>query len=561
MPVVDWRDRFGRNHITRIRDQAPSENCWAFAVTALVEAMTRIEHYVWANLSEADLARSAGKQHRHIGNIGEALIAAERYGIADQDCLPWNGGDVIYSARPHGPDMRALPMTTTPDRAGRTVRTAGATVTSIASGLTNEKRAWLSATGPMAVSVIVPGGFGAAPADGIFVAVPGGGGAHVMLVVGFDDDNQCWIVKNSWGVGFASGGFVRVAYGQAWLENTDWVGLRGTNPGPLTKRRQRNGIVLESGNGAARQNRELFLRNQTNRKMTHYWQEAGAGPWIRHGDVKADDPWHPLVDDSADHPAVVQSTFNRNYDLVFRTTNGRLRHIYFDQAFGWWFDMSEFGPNDCVDLPGFVQGNRGAPGDYEVVVRTAGGQLHHWAKQNSSPWRRRPGEWHERGIVANGVSCLGPALVIRRTGVAGELEMDAGELHLVAGVGTKLRHYSCPTGSGTWTQLAEFGAGPYQSVCMIESVNDRGNELSVGHLELFAVYANAIVNWRLTTPAAGQPVVPWSIAANFGADVRRVLGALQGSRGHLEVYCEDRFGRCVRYTRMSGVWDGGIQVA
>jgi C1A family cysteine protease len=36
---IDYRNRFGRNWITSVRDQGGSSNCWAFATTALYEAM------------------------------------------------------------------------------------------------------------------------------------------------------------------------------------------------------------------------------------------------------------------------------------------------------------------------------------------------------------------------------------------------------------------------------------------------------------------------------------------------------------------------------------------
>ena len=39
-------------------------------------------------------------------------------------------------------------------------------------------------------------------------------GAHAVLVVGYDDLNQCFIVKNSWGSGWGEAGFFRIAYSE-----------------------------------------------------------------------------------------------------------------------------------------------------------------------------------------------------------------------------------------------------------------------------------------------------------------------------------------------------------
>jgi len=48
-------------------------------------------------------------------------------------------------------------------------------------------------------------------------------GYHCICVVGYDDSQQCWIVKNSWGSNWGDGGFVRIRYGQSdLLIDTSW---------------------------------------------------------------------------------------------------------------------------------------------------------------------------------------------------------------------------------------------------------------------------------------------------------------------------------------------------
>ena len=48
-------------------------------------------------------------------------------------------------------------------------------------------------------------------------------GAHAVTIVGYDNNAQAWLVKNSWGADWADGGLFRVAYGAAGLgaEATD----------------------------------------------------------------------------------------------------------------------------------------------------------------------------------------------------------------------------------------------------------------------------------------------------------------------------------------------------
>jgi Papain family cysteine protease len=556
MTIVNWRDRFGANWISSVRSQGGAPNCWAFAMTALYESMVRIEHGVWCRRSEGDLGRATGKQSWDYGNLLEASIAAERYGIADPDCLAWSEAAVLYTAKPHGAAMTAMPLSPTPDRAGRTVRIGAGSHSSIDVGLVGDKKNWLELVGPMALMCTLPADFGAAPANGVYSrATSANNGDHAMLVVGFDDNQSCWIIKNSWGTAFADKGFARVAYGEAWLENKAWTGVRNTNPDPWTKRRRRNGVIIESGNGAAHQDRELFVRNQSSIVLD--WQEAGSGPWNSAGIVRSIDGWRPIPEDALDCPASVQSSFNRNYELVYRSSFGQLRHIYFDQASQQWFDATLFGPSTPMGIPGFVQGNRGAPGDFEVAVMTSSGAVEHWTKHNGSPWTKPPGTWFMRATIATGMAAAGPALVSSRLGLTSELEQETGELHYVCSSGSDLRHFRYSPATAVWAQISAFGAASYSGPCMIESLNPTGNELDAGSFEVFVEAGNQVEHWTRPVPMPGGLPATWNHVTDFGADVGRVVGALQGSASVFEVYVERTDRHYQQYARPSGSWVPG----
>jgi hypothetical protein len=50
-------------------------------------------------------------------------------------------------------------------------------------------------------------------------------GGHGVLVVGYDDAAQHWIVRNSWGAGWGDGGYVYMPYGYETLWNEAWTGV------------------------------------------------------------------------------------------------------------------------------------------------------------------------------------------------------------------------------------------------------------------------------------------------------------------------------------------------
>jgi hypothetical protein len=519
------------------------------------------------------LARGTGKQAWDFGNIGEGTIFVERYGLADPDCFPWSEWAALYTSKEGGPQLSATPLATTSDRLGRTMRiAAGATTTATDPA---QKKQWLDLVGPMAVMIIPPADFGSLGSGIYITSSTDTGPAHALLVVGCNDDDRCWIVKNSWGPGWGVGGFGRVSYdaldasgaiiqGGGLLEAAAFTGLSGTNPDPWSKRRLRNGVLIQGGNGALRNNFELFVKVGVN--VEHWYRENAASgtPWFRVGVVRSTDPWRDTFhDDALDCPAAVQSTFNRNYELVYRSNyqapdgHRYLRHVYYDQAGGLWEDATLFGPMDPVGIPGLVQGNRGAPGDFEVVVVTPSGQAEHWTKHNSAPWTYLPGQWYLQERFGSGIGFGGPSLVQSNLGVTGSPENGAGELHYVCtGVNGQLQHWYRPV-SGTWLLLGTFGQNATSAPCMIQGTYGAGNEMGKGNFELCVGVGGQIEHWWRYNTSPG----PWNRSAVFGANVRRVISLIQSTYGtDLEVIAELVDGHYQHYWRDVLGWHAGVVI-
>jgi hypothetical protein len=558
MSSVDWRNRFGSPWISSVRNQGGCESCWAFGITALYEAMVRIEQCVWCRRSEGDVRNGVGKQCWDLGNLGEASAFVEKYGIADPDCFPYTAAAALYCAEE---GKGASPLSTTPDRAGRTVRVpAPVTMTDVI-----QKKQWIDAVGPMAMMFSPPADFGAYSSAVYVPTTSTPGGAHCILVVGFDDEaaQPHWIVKNSWGTGWGMQGFGFIAYSANLLEPATFFGVRNVNPDPLTKRRPRNGAMIESGNGAAHNNFELFIQVGSN--IEHWWRENSnpALRWNRVGVVRCADPWrNTFHDDAVDCPAAIQSTFNRNYELLYRTANsgtgdGRVRHVYFDQSAQDWLDATTFGPSDPLGIAGFVQSNRGAPGDFEAVVLRQNSVIEHWTKHNSWPWTQPPGTWSFRSTIDGGLAFAGAALVQSRLNITGELEAGRGDLHYTAtGVHGEICHYKLAQG-GSWQLINVFGFGITSAPCMIEGQFGAKDELDVGNFELCVVASGQIQHWWRDNHA----LTPWQQSAVFGQNASRVVALLQGSFGfNLELVVENLDGHYQHYWRDAAGWHAGVVI-
>ena len=507
---IDWRKRWGWPWITTIRDQNGCQACWVFSAVALVEAMVRIEHCVWPCISEGDVHKGISANCCDCGSAENALNWIKDHAAADPGCFAWpiTSAWCASCGSTGGAPYNTIAYTPTADRSGRSVRIPKYTDI----GSVTDQKKWIDTVGPLVTFFDVyedfPG-FG----TGIYQkqAMIGNKtnqklGGHLMLVVGYDDAKGCWIVKNSWGTGFGDNGFCRIAYGECDIDSYAKLGLQRTNPDPWTKRRLHNGSMLESGNGALHRNFEIIAAFKT--QLRHWWRDNSTSGF----------PWHKGVtfgNDAASCPTLISSTFNRNFEIVYLTTGSRLHHWWVKQPTGNWNDEGVFGPIDADGVPGFIQGNYNAPGNFEVVVRTKDKKLNHW-------WRDGNG-WHDGGRFANNVSYSGASMVQSHFG-------NKGNFDLVCVLGNqKMQHWQRDNDCGmVWEAISIFGDEINSPPCMIEGQFSASDETKVGNFELCVVGPGKKVEhwWR-----ANSSDSLWRKSATFGHDVKSVVALVEGSYG------------------------------
>ncbi|MFP4645423.1 MAG: C1 family peptidase [Candidatus Woesearchaeota archaeon] len=218
--TLDWRNHDGLDWITSIKDQASCGACWAFAVLAVFEAKINInanDTGLDLDLSEQDLVSCSPTGNCSGGYIYDTMEYIKNNGVVNETCFPYNSGctgDICNDCS----EKCASPVYSRMHYGGP--------VTPNATAIKNT----LASEGPITSYMYVCDDF-QLYSGGVYTHSKDWNncGWHALAVVGYDDSQGYWIVKNSWGAGWGEDGYARINYTesvydyQAWLDDdTDY---------------------------------------------------------------------------------------------------------------------------------------------------------------------------------------------------------------------------------------------------------------------------------------------------------------------------------------------------
>ncbi len=199
-PKFSWRDVDGIDYTTPVKDQEPCPSCEAYALVAAVETLIQYEvgHPFGCDLSEMHLFFCSGGTCKWGVDVKDAAQYLVEYGTPDEGCCP---------------DMHRtydMPCNfTLPGWESRAVK-----IKEWGWVENNEEsiKEALIKHGPLVACISVYEDF-MHYHGGIYRHRWGKRvGGHLITIVGYDDEQQCWICKNSWGTGWGEEGWFRVAY-------------------------------------------------------------------------------------------------------------------------------------------------------------------------------------------------------------------------------------------------------------------------------------------------------------------------------------------------------------
>lgn len=287
----DWRNVNNHNWITPVRNQGGCGSCVAFTATAAMEAHTRIE------AGNANLALDLSESSLFFVNNRQCNPGDPNYGwwnASAMDFLVQEG--ICFEANYPYRDVNQTAELV--EGTERTYKIRGYDSTSD----TDQMKRWLCEDGPLATSFTVYNDFFSffRVGSGVYTHTTGAvAGGHAVLAIGYDDNQACWICKNSWGSTQSHpDGCFRIGYGQCGIDGRmylpqDVYDIATVDELPYDPRRLR--IVDEGPNGW------LLTDGRSRMKMFDNKQDARNGLCVarrhtRHGFVGRDNPRTNRID-------------------------------------------------------------------------------------------------------------------------------------------------------------------------------------------------------------------------------------------------------------------------
>ncbi len=207
-PTFDWRniDGNGKSYVTPVRNQAACGSCWAFAATAALESYTLMVQNmpnINLDLSEQILISCYNPNGCSGGYPSGAAAYIKTTGLPLESCFSYkafdarDGSNSVYCDQACGSWQSSTYKILN-------YGSVAATASAIKDALVNY--------GPLVTTFSVYSDFFSYN-GGIYKYTTGTyQGGHAVLIVGYDDVNQCFLVKNSWGTGWGEAGFFKIAY-------------------------------------------------------------------------------------------------------------------------------------------------------------------------------------------------------------------------------------------------------------------------------------------------------------------------------------------------------------
>ncbi len=210
----DWRTQ---GKVTPVKNQNPAGTCWAFSCMGAMESSILIRSNVTTDISEQFMVSYSGAGSISGGHLNLANSWLTTSGTTSEATCPYNATNSTATPASTPAPYDAL--------AWSFVEPSGGTPS------VQEIKQALCEHGPLETAVYADSGFKGYN-GGIFDHVNTTNNVnHAILIVGWDDSKESWIIKNSWGTAWGEKcdygmqkGYMYIKYGTHRIgQMTAWV--------------------------------------------------------------------------------------------------------------------------------------------------------------------------------------------------------------------------------------------------------------------------------------------------------------------------------------------------
>ncbi len=203
---IDWRNINGVNWVGEIMNQGNCGSCVAFAAIATMESQYRINSGLsWLNptFSPQHLFSCGGGYCDFGWRPGQAAAALKKKGVVDSACSPYTSGST-------GSDILCSQIKCEKQNE-RIYKISDFNTPSFQGGTSLRVKQALK-KGPLMTTMNVYEDF-LSYGGGIYKNVSKKSvGGHAISLVGFNDQERYWIIRNSWGTDWGEKGYARISY-------------------------------------------------------------------------------------------------------------------------------------------------------------------------------------------------------------------------------------------------------------------------------------------------------------------------------------------------------------
>jgi hypothetical protein len=237
---INWTSKDGRNYMTSVKNQGSCGSCWAFGTLGVVEAIyntekgrysiepafllnnslrsewfsafyeqnpIRIQALNYPDFSEQELVSCSTAGDCGGGFISKACHYVQNSGIVPENCFPYQADDVAC--------QRCTNYLQKLSRISNWAWIATSTIQENAIKTTLQN-------GPVIATMDVYSDF-YNYSSGIYSPTAGAAyeGGHCIIFVGYNNNQNSWICKNSWGTNWGVNGYFRIKRGSC--DTGKWV--------------------------------------------------------------------------------------------------------------------------------------------------------------------------------------------------------------------------------------------------------------------------------------------------------------------------------------------------